>query len=252
MMNKKGYGIPLLLALGLALGGCASSKDDKALKSSPQVSFEAAQSAMASGNFNKAVKQLESLDSRYPFGPYSHQVQLDLMYAYYKKGDYSSAISIIDRFIKLNPQHADLDYAYYMRGLNHMAMDHNFFQELLWVKHTDKDPSNTKAAFNDFATLLKRYPHSKYAADAQKRMLFLKSRLANYQLAVARYYVKRNAWVAAANRAQDVVDNYAGTKAQEDALVLLVTCYDKLGIDELKQHALAVLKKNYPDNSLVK
>ncbi|WKE64947.1 outer membrane protein assembly factor BamD [Gallaecimonas kandeliae] len=252
MMTKKGRCLTLLLALGLTLGGCASSsKEEKAMQNSPQKSFEQAQTALTQGNYKKATELLEGLDSRYPFGPYSHQVQLDMMYAYYKQGDYASAISTIDRFTKLNPQHTDLDYAYYMRGLNHMAMDSNFFQELLWVDRTDKDPSSSRQAFEDFANLIKRFPNSKYAADASQRMVFLKNRLANYELAVARYYVKRKAWVAAANRAQTVVDNYEGTKAQEKALELLVDCYDKLGIDELKAHALAVLKENYPDSALV-
>ncbi len=254
MMMTKGRCLTLLLTLGLALSGCASHKDEdeKAKQNSPQQNFESAESALALGNYSKAIQLLEGLDSRYPFGPYSHQVQLDLMYGYYKQGDFASAISVIDRFTKLNPQHADLDYAYYMRGLNHMAMDHNFFQELLWVDRTDKDPSSSRQAFEDFSNLLKRFPNSKYAADTKQRMVFLKNRLANYELAVARYYVKRKAWVAAANRAQTVVDDYKGTEAQERALELLVNCYDELGINELKQNALAVLKANYPNNSLVR
>nr|WP_035482641.1 outer membrane protein assembly factor BamD [Gallaecimonas xiamenensis] len=252
-MTTKGRCLTLLLALGVTLGGCASNKkEEQEIQSTPQKSFEMAQTALATGNFNRAVELLEGLDSRYPFGPYSHQVQLDMMYAYYKQGDYASAIAVIDRFTKLNPQHADLDYAYYMRGLNHMAMDNNFFQELLWVDRTDKDPSSSKQAFEDFATLVKRFPASKYASDASKRMLYLKNRLANYELAVARYYVKRQAWIAAANRAQTVVDDYKGTEAQEKALELLVDCYNELGIHELKANALAVLKENYPNNRLVR
>ncbi|WP_192954791.1 outer membrane protein assembly factor BamD [Gallaecimonas mangrovi] len=252
MMMTKGRCLTLLLALGLALGGCAShDKDDSGVKlKSAKDGFESAEAALALGNFKKASDILEKMDSRYPFGPYSHQVQLDLIYAYYKQGDYASSVSVIDRFTKLNPQHSDLDYAYYMRGLNHMAMDNNFFQQLLLVDQTDKDPSNSRTAFDDFATLIKKFPNSKYAADARQRMIYLKNRLANYELAVARYYVKRQAWVAAANRAQAVVDNYKDTKAQEKALELLVTCYDKLGIPELKQHALAVLTKNYPNSAL--
>ncbi len=243
-----------MLACALLLAGCAGNdRDDQPLpQSTPQKMFEQAQSSLASGNINRAVEVLETMDSRYPFGPYSHQVQLNLIYAYYKQGDYASAVAVVDRFSRLNPQHPNLDYALYMRGLNHMAMDNNFFQEMLWVDRSDRDPTASKQAFEDFARLLKKFPGSKYANDAKERMEFLKNRLAKYELAVAQYYVKRKAWVAVANRAQYIVENYQGTGAMEDALELLVESYDELGIDELKNNAIQVLRENYPNNSLAR
>ncbi|WP_341503076.1 outer membrane protein assembly factor BamD [Gallaecimonas sp. GXIMD4217] len=242
-----------LLACAVLMAGCAGggSQQPPIPQSTPQKLFEQAQGSLASGNVNRAVEVLEAMDSRYPFGPYSHQVQLNLIYAYYKQGDHASAVAVVDRFTRLNPQHPHLDYAYYMRGLNHMAMDSNFFQELLWVDRSDRDPTASRQAFEDFARLIKKFPSSKYAGDAQKRMQFLKNRLANYELAVARYYIKRKAWVAVANRAQHIVENYQGTPAMEKALELLVQSYEELGIDELKENALKVLRENYPNNSLV-
>ncbi len=243
---------PLLLAFSslLFLSAC-SSKDDSQYqfeKQSPENLYTDARAAMEMGNFTRASDILEALDSRYPFGAHKTQVQLDLIFAYYKLEDSASALANIDRFIRLNPTHEDIDYVYYMRGLVNMQSDSYLFHELIGVDRDDRDPSNAIAAFRDFETLIKRYPNSRYAPDAQKRMVMLKNRLAEFSLRVADYYVKMEAWVAAANRAQQVLETYPGTPATERALKILVRSYDELEQESLAANARAVLNATFPDN----
>lgn len=239
----------------LAIVACSSKPDEEELlagKQSPEELYSQARNSMELGNFSKAVKTLEALDSKYPFGPYKTQVQLDLIYAYYKQADTANAIANIDRFLKLNPTHPDADYVTYMRGLVNMQADSYMLHELLHIDRSDRDPQNAKDAFKDFAKLLKAYPDSKYAADARQRMQYLKNRLASYSIKVAEYYVKMDAWSAAAVRAQTVLESYSDTPYVERALAIMAEAYGKLGQNELKQHVLMVMKANYPDNEMLK
>ncbi|GAA5192446.1 outer membrane protein assembly factor BamD [Ferrimonas gelatinilytica] len=247
---------PLLLVVSslLFLSGC-TSKDGNLYQyenQSPEKLYTDARSAMEMGNFTRASDILEALDSRYPFGPHKTQVQLDLIFAYYKLDDSASALANIDRFIRLNPTHEDIDYVYYMRGLVNMQADNYLFHELIGINRDDRDPSNAIAAFRDFETLIRSYPNSRYAPDAQKRMVMLKNRLAEFSLRVADYYVKMEAWVAAANRAQQVLETYPGTPSTERALEILIRSYSQLEQDALAANARAVLKATYPDNRLAK
>ena len=187
------------------------------------------------------------LDSRYPFGPLSHQVQLDLIFAYYKTGKTDQAIATIDRFIRLNPNHSDVDFALHMRGLVNLDADKNLFQEMFGIDRTDRDPSHSRQAFEDFRSLIEKYPNSRYAADAKQRMVAIKQRLAQYEIRIAQFYMARQAWVAAANRAQYVVENYADTNTVKQALQIMVECYDQLGLEELKEHARTTLLLNFPE-----
>lgn len=236
----------------LAIAACSSNPDDGFTgKETADVLYSQARTAMETGNFGKAAKTLEQLDSRFPFGAYKDQVQLDLIYAYYKQDSTADALANIDKFLKLNPTHPDLDYVLYMRGLVNMQADAYFLHDLLNIDRTDRDPQNAEDAFKDFNRLLKSYPNSQYAADAQKRMQFLKDRLASYAIKVADYYIKIDAWSAAAGRAQSVVETYSDTPFVERALEIMVQSYGELGQDTLKQHALEVLKTNFPTNELV-
>lgn len=247
----KGAAVALL---SLALAACSSTPEDdiELTKSSPEVLYSQARTSMELGNYSKAVRSLEALDSRYPFGPHKTQVQLDLIYAYYKLDDPASGIANIDRFIRLNPTHKDIDYVYYMRGLVNMQSDNYMFHDMLNIDRTDRDPKAAQDAFKDFDRLIKSYPNSKYAADAQKRMQFLKNRLAKYSITVAEYYIKMNAWSAAAVRAQTVMESYPGTPYTERALEIMATAYEELGQEQLKEHVLLVMQSNFPDNQLVK
>lgn len=239
--------------LFLIISACSSTNelDDTISKQSPEALYTQARTSMELGNYAKAVRTLEALDSRYPFGPHKTQVQLDLIYAYYKLNDPASGIANIDRFIRLNPTHPDIDYVYYMRGLVNMQSDSYLFHDMLGIDRTDRDPKHAQQAFKDFERLIKTYPNSKYAADAQKRMQWLKDRLARYAIDVAEYYLKMNAWSAAAGRAQSVMETYPGTPSTETALEIMVKAYGELGQKTLQQHALQVLKANYPKNKLV-
>ena len=252
-MNRVSKGVALAL-LALALNACSSSPQKQVIskKATAETLYSQARTSMELGNYSKAVKILEALDSRYPFGPYKTQVQLDMIFAYYKMDDTAQAVANIDRFIRLNPTHPDIDYVYFMRGLVNMQADDYLFHDLLNIDRTDRDPKFSQDAFNDFSKLIKLYPNSKYAADARQRMQAVKNRLARYSIHVAKYYLKMNAWSAAATRGQYVLETFAGTPSTEQALEIMATAYGELEQKTLKTNALTVLKTNYPNNELVR
>ena len=247
---------PVVLGAMVSVAGCSSSADneEKAVLANmgAQQLYERAKQSMEVGNFSAAAQTLSALDSRYPFGPLSHQVQLDLIYSYYKSGKNEETIATIDRFIRLNPNHSDVDYAYYMRGLTNMEADSNLFQELMNIDRTDRDPSMSREAFEDFRRLIQQYPESKYAVDARKRMLHIKDRLARYEIAIARFYMRRQAYVAAANRGRYVLEHFPDTTQVQQALEIMVSSYEQLGLDELRENALKTLRLNYPDSEYIR
>jgi outer membrane protein assembly factor BamD len=244
----------LSLSTVVLLSACSTTDEDKIAQvklQGPEASYQEAKQAIVNGNFKGAAEMLSALDSRYPFGALSLQIQLDLIYAYYKSGDSEQALATIDRFIRLNPNHKDVDYAYFMRGLTNMESESNLFQDLLNIDRSDRDPSRSKEAFNDFRRLIDKFPDSKYAKDAKQRMVFIKERLAKYEIAIARFYMRREAYVAAANRGQYVLEYYPDTNQVQPALEIMVAAYDQLGLDELKQNALKILKLNYPNSEFI-
>lgn len=247
MKSKVFLGIVASAILGLS--ACSSSPDEEIAENrGAQELYEQGKTSLESGNFNGAIAALSALDASFPFGPYSHQVQLDLIYAYYKTGETDQALATIDRFIRLNPNHADSDYAVYMRGLTNMDADKNLFQELARIDRSDRDPNKSREAFEDFRRLLEKYPESRYINDAKKRMIFIKNRLAKYEIAVARFYMRRKAYVAAANRGKYVLEYFKDSQHTQEALEIMVESYDQLGLKDLKQHALQTLLLNYPDS----
>jgi len=240
--------------LFLTLIGCSSSDNteiDKVPDKSAQALFSDARTALDSGLYIKAIQILSAIDSRFPFGPISHQVQLDLIYAYYKSGDSAQGIALTDRFLRLNPNNSNVDYVYYMRALINISTEENLFQDLAGIDRSDRDPSASREAFNDFKRILSDYPQSKYAADARKRMIEIKSRLAKYELAIAYFYLKREAYASAANRGRYIVEYYSPSHQVEKALEIMIECYDKMGLDDLKNNAKKVLAANYPENDVV-
>lgn len=245
----------IFLMLTLAIAGCSSSdqKDiEKVPDKSAQALFVDARDALDNGLYQKAIQILSAIDSRFPFGPISHQVQLDLVYAYYKSGDSAQGIALADRFLRLNPTHQNIDYVYYMRALINIDTETNLFQDMVGIDRSDRDPAASKSAFQDLKTLVTKYPESKYTADARKRMIDIKSRLARYEIAVAKFYIEREAYVSAANRGRYIVKYYSPSAEVEEALEIMIDCYEKLGLDDLKQNAQQVLAANYPENSLVR
>ncbi|MDN4503741.1 outer membrane protein assembly factor BamD [Alteromonadaceae bacterium BrNp21-10] len=252
-MSKK-FNLYFLTAAfsALVLSACSSSPDAEKLvdERGPQTIYLDAKQRLENGNFNGAAEILSSLDSRYPFGPLSHQVQLDLIYAYYKSGKADQAMATIDRFVRLNPNHSDVDYAFYMRGLVNLDSNKNLFQEAVGINRSDRDPTPARKAFEDFRTLIEKFPESKYADDAKQRMVYIKSQLADHELSIARYYMSRQAYVAAANRGQYVLEYFSDTPQLQEALELMVECYDQLELPKLKENVLQTLKLNFPNSNV--
>ncbi len=240
------------IAALLLVSACATNDIDDIevpLADDAYLLYEKSLVSMRSGNYQTAIKGLEQLDSLYPFGPYSHQAQLSLIYAYHMAKDSESALAAADRFIRQNPNHANVDYAYYMKGLTNFNAEIGAFKALLSADAAERDASTSRQSFADFAELIRKYPNSKYAPEARQRMVYLKNRLAQHELHIANYYMQRNAYMAAANRAQYVVENYPQTPAVGDALVVMATAYEILNLPELADKAKNLLKINYPDKA---
>lgn len=244
----------MCLALVLAITGCSGTNEkdiQKVPDKSAQALFSDARQSLDNGLYQKAIQILSAIDSRFPYGPISHQVQLDLIYAYYKSGNAAQGLALTDRFLRLNPSHANIDYVYYMRALINVATQENLFQNLAGIDRSDRDPTAARDAFKDLKTLLEKYPESKYAADSRQRMIAIKSRLAKYELSVAGYYLKREAYVSAANRGKYIVEYFSPSAETEEALEIMIFCYEKLGLTDLQVNAKQVLAANYPNNPLV-
>lgn len=253
-MNKILRVLTTCFFIAIFATGCSSKKNNKPqVEDKPPVElYQDAAMALESANFEKAAEILEALDSRYPFGPHSEQVQLDLIYVYYKQDEMALTLASIDKFIRLNPTHKDLDYLYYMRALSNLSVDDQFFQNLFGIDRFNRDQSHSQKAFKDFNFILKNYPDSQYAKDSRQRMVFIKDRLARYEISIAEWYIKREAYIAAINRSKTVLNNYPDTKSVKDALEIMIQAYDELGLKEPKQNALAVLKLNYPNDQIVR
>ncbi len=240
----------LLLAMLLLLGGCSWFNDDDEVPpdEGERALYEAAQKNLRASNFDLAIKNLQLLEARYPFGPYAEQAQLELIYAYYRNYDHPEAVAAADRFIRLHPQHPNTDYAYYMKGLSAFTEGEGLLERFLPTDRTQRDPGPARQSFSDFAQLLSRYPGSEYAADARARMVHLRNLLARYEINVANYYFKRRAYVAALNRGRYVVENFQETPAVPDGLAVMAQAYLILGMDDLAQNAIAALRSNYPQH----
>lgn len=251
-MKKRVITFAIISALGLS--ACSSSNDDQRDLIANQGAnglYQQAKQDMEIGNFSAAAQTLGAIDSQYPFGELSDQVQLDLIYSYYKSGNNEQALATIDRFIRLNPNHSDIDYAMFMRGLTNMSKDRNFLQSFFNIDRADRDPSATREAFEDFRRLLERHPESKYAADAKQRMVAIKDRLARYEIAVARFYMRRKAWIAAANRGRYIIEYYGDTSQTQQALEIMVQSYDNMGLEQLKKNSINTLKLNFPQSTFI-
>ena len=232
-----------LLVLTLLLTGC-SSKKPIVPDLPPSQLYSQAQTALQAGKWSNAIEKLEAMDSRYPFGPYSKQVQLDLIYVYYQNGDYAMSLATIDRFTRLNPTNKKMDWVLYMRGLTNIAQDSNYMHELFNVDRSDRNPEPAKEAFADFKKLLKRYPHSLYAKDARQRMFALKNRLANYDLATADFYLRREAWIAAIKRCQQLQDTFPNTEAARKSLKIQLKAYEQLGLKKAVERTKQLIALN--------
>lgn len=230
------------------LGSSKSSGSDKEYADWDAKKFhDKAKVAMDAQNYQKAIKLYETLESRYPFGDYAAQTQLDVAYAYYKNDNPEAAIAATDRFIKIHPRNPSVDYAYYLKGLINFNRSIGFLERFLPTDASQRNPSNVKDAYDNFELLVKRFPNSKYVPDAKQRMLSLRNNMAMYEVHVARFYLKRKAYIASANRAGYVIKEYQRTPAVPYALQVMEKAYTKLGLDDLATDAKRVYDENYPD-----
>lgn len=240
----------VLILVGL-LGGCGLLPEqiDETRDWSAQRLYSAAKEAMSDADWEKAIGLFEKLEARYPFGRYAQQALLESAYAYYKFDEPESAIAAIDRFLKTYPRHPHTDYAYYLRGLVNFHRGDTFVDRILPRDPAERDAGAARQAFFDFGELVKQFPDSRYAQDAGQRMVFLRGNLAQYEMHVADYYMRRGAYVAAANRAKQVIESYQGTPAVPEALEVLVRAYRKLDLQDLAADAERVLQLNYPERA---
>jgi len=241
-MRMRDILIPGLLAVLLV--GCATSGDGPETDAARL--YQLGKEALREGYYETAIKHFEDLAARYPFGDDAAQAQLDLAYAYYRYDQPDQAISTAEHFIKTYPRHPDVDYAYYLRGLANFGQTSAILDDIARIDPSRRDPRAALESFQHFAELVKRYPDSRYAPDAVQRMVHLKNYLAKHEMFVADYYMRRGAWVAAANRARYVIETFPQTGSVPRALAVMAEAYDRLGLDDLAAEARRVLELNTP------
>lgn len=210
--------------------------------------YERIQTSLNASNWSVAISNLQLLESQFPFGKYAEQGQLELIYAQYKSGDYESSIASADRFIRLHPQHPNVDYAFYVKGLSEISQTGGFFDSFLPTDSSMRDIGEARGAFTTLTELLSRFPESPYAADARKRLVSLRNRLARAEIHVANYYFARGAYLAAANRGRFVVENFQQSPAVPDGLAVMAQAYYLLEMKELADNSVEVLVANYPEH----
>jgi outer membrane protein assembly factor BamD len=234
----------------LLFSGCSyfQDKEDETTGWTAERLYAEAKGQLDSGNYSKAVEYYEKLEGRFPFGVYGQQALLDLAYAYYKNDETDASISAANRFIKLYPQNAHVDYAYYVKGLANFNRGKGFTERYLPIDAAQRDPSSALKAFQDFSEMARLFPDSPYAEDARQRMVYLRNQLADHEVNVANYYMRRGAFIAAVNRAKYVVEKYPRTPAIPEALVIMAKAYKVMEMNDLSDDAIRVLEINYPNH----
>lgn len=233
-----------ILAL-LLVTGCATNFDETK-NWGPERIYSAAREELEAKNYQKAIGYYEKLESRYPYGRYAQMAQIESAYAFWKDNEVAQALAACDRFIKMHPDHANVDYAYYLKGRINFNDDLGIMGYLNVKDMTERDPRAAQDAFDAFRELVTRFPQSRYAADAHARMSYLVNALASAEVNVAEYYLRRGAYVAAVNRAQFTLTNYPRAPAIERALAVLVKAYDAMGLNDLRDDANRTLTANFP------
>jgi outer membrane protein assembly factor BamD len=229
----------------LAVSGCRSHREKEDKKVTAEILYKRAHKSLESYDFNGAIKSYEQLTARFPFTDEARQARLDLIYAYYRAGEGESATDAADTFIRENPTHPRVDYAWYVKGLVDFERTPNAIEHLFRADLTKRPPSTARKAFAAFKTVVEQYPKSEYAHDSLQRMVYLRDRLASYEVHVARYYYSRGAYIAAAQRAKGAIEQYDGAPAVKEALSLLILSYDKLNLQPLAAQSREVYAANY-------
>ncbi len=240
------------LACSALLAGCDTTPKDEFSGKATEKLYEEARDEAANGNWERASKLYEKLEGRAAGTPLAQQAQIDLAYAYYKTGEKALALATLERFIRLHPSSPAMDYAYYLQGLSNFNENLGPLGSLARQDLSERDQQASRDAYQSFRQITTQFPASKYAPDAQLRMNYVVNVLASYEVHVARYYYRRGAFVAAANRAQQSVQEFQRAPASEEALFIMVLSYDKLGLPELRDDARRVLTQNFPQSRYVK
>ena len=239
------------------LSACSSTAEKPAADTSladsrsAQQIYKQASATLRSGDYEAAITELEELETRFPFGPFAQQAQLDIAYAYYKYKEYESSTSAVERFIKLYPRHPRVDYAYYLKGMIRYSEVHSSFDKVTGQDPSQRDPGAARQAFQHFNTLVRNFPDSPYTSDALQRMIYLRNSLARHELRAAEFNMQRGAWIAAAARARYILEYFQRTPSAVDAVAVLVQAYEKLGLDALASDSRRVLQQNAPSHPML-
>ena len=244
--SVRALGRALALAGAIALAACSSLEKDPTSKWDADRLYKEGHSELLAGNWTHARELFEKLESRYPFGRYAQQGQIEIAYAYYKQGETADALDAVDRFLKANPSHPNADYVYYLKGLINFIEPPALIGRLVGYKVSERDPKAMRDSFETFKELLTHFPDSRYAPDARVRLIYLQNALAGHEVRVADYYYRRGAYLATIERAQGALREFPGSAAQQEALTLIAQSYARLGLTELQADAERVLQLNYP------
>lgn len=241
-----------VLLFAVTLGGCSwfETKIDPKKDWTAAQYYEAAKEQFDSQSWDAAIKLYEQLESKFPYGRFAQQAELESAYAYYKQGEIAQSISAIEKFVKLHPNHPNLDYAIYLKGLVNFKEDLGFLGKLVSQDLADRDPKAARESFEAFKDLVTRFPDSRYAPDAIQRMAYLVEALARHEVRVAQYYLSRGAYLAAINRAQDAIVRFPNSPMHRDALEVMIEAYDRLGMRDLRDDTRKVLARNYPGDKM--
>jgi outer membrane protein assembly factor BamD len=255
-MNRPSIKKAFLILMLASLTACSTmdlvtpiDTPDKTANWSAADFYDEAKKSLDDENYINAIELYEGLESRYPFGQYAQQAQIDLAFAYYKNDEPESAIATANRFIRIHPRHKNVDYLYYLKGLINFNRGIGFLERYLPTDKSQRDPGAAIESLDDFATLIRRFPNSQYVADSKQRIIALKSNLALHELNVANYYMKRKAYVAAINRAKNIIEQYQNTTAVPRALLLMVDAYQHINMNDLAADAQRVYDLNYPNGT---
>ena len=236
-----------VIAVAAWLGACSGNDEIQTEIQSLTEAYEKAQEYVDNGNYSRGLQIYEAIQARYPFSDLSRQIQLEMMFAYYKAGLQEQAVEAADTFMRENPIHPRVDYALYIKGLAYFERDAGFLERRFNKDVSKRPPKDVDQSYAAFRRLVERYPASEYAADAEQRIIFIKNRLSAYENHVADFYLRRGAYVAALKRAQRALENYNGAPGNERSLEIMIEAYEELGMVDMATDTRRVLAANYPD-----
>ena len=245
--DKKTFSVLGIFIFLLILSSCSSNEEMPDERLVEKELYDQAQSRLKNGSFSTAIMSLEALEARFPFGRYAEQAQAELIYAYYMNSQFEASQSAAERFINLHPRHSHTGYAFYMKGLAAFTDDSGLFSRYFQSDLAKREVIMAQTSFDELSDFISRYPNSKYVPHAKQRMIYLRNLLAEHEIYVADFYMKRGAYLAAIGRAKYVIEHLPNTPQTPYALSVLVEAYEMLEYEELRKTSLNILEANYPD-----